>query len=176
MNARRASRLSRVVGSGTMQRRDFLFTMPAGAALALPGAALAQQSADIEAVTAAHHAFYRALSARDLEAMAALWSRRPDLVHAGPLSKAPIIGPREAVTDYFNTIFDYFSKIDVKADEIAAIRVGGDIAWLMGAESGTLTLAAGGESARFRGLVTNVYERTDGKWLLVAHHSSQVRD
>ena len=89
-----------------MNRRGFLTLFASGATPALFGIpARAQPATDIEEIKAAHLAVYKALSARDLDSMAALWSQKPAVTHIGPLSKTPMIGHREAVTDYFNTIF-----------------------------------------------------------------------
>ena len=44
-----------------------------------------QPATDIEEIKAAHLAFYKALSARDLDSMTALWSQKPTVAHIGPL-------------------------------------------------------------------------------------------
>jgi ketosteroid isomerase-like protein len=49
------------------------------------------------------------------------------------------------------------------------IHVNGDLAWEVGQESGTLKFNDGKEG-EVDFLVTNVYEKIDGRWLMVSHH------
>jgi hypothetical protein len=61
-----------------MNRRNVLAitaTFFTGLALAAISAG-AQEAADIEAVKAAHQSFYKALSARDVKAMEAVWANK----------------------------------------------------------------------------------------------------
>ncbi len=51
------------------------------------------------------------------------------------------------------------------------IRVGGDLAYEVGTESGEGTLA--GQKISFGQRVTNVYRREDGEWKVVHHHTDK---
>ena len=48
-------------------------------------------------------------------------------------------------------------------------HVNGNLAWEMGQEGGTLKLKDGKE-IKADYIVTNVYEKIDGRWLMVSHH------
>ncbi len=49
------------------------------------------------------------------------------------------------------------------------IHVNGNLAWEMGQESGTVILKDGKE-INIDIIVTNVYEKINGHWLMVSHH------
>jgi ketosteroid isomerase-like protein len=134
-------------------------------------AARAQQPPDAEAVRAAASAFYAALSARDIRAMEALWSRDADpmMIHpAGPHARAPAVG-WEAVRRSMEVVFARFAEFSVTLRD-PQVRVGQGGALLVG-----VTPVRGrtpdGEVA-YTALGTTVFERRDGRWLVVHHHAS----
>jgi ketosteroid isomerase-like protein len=49
------------------------------------------------------------------------------------------------------------------------IYVNGNLAWEIGQESGTPKMKDG-KDAPADYIVTNVYEKIDGRWLIVSHH------
>jgi ketosteroid isomerase-like protein len=49
------------------------------------------------------------------------------------------------------------------------IHVNGNLAWEMGQETGEQKMKDG-RSPKLDYLVTNVYEKIEGKWLMVSHH------
>src|SRR6267378_1435887 len=49
------------------------------------------------------------------------------------------------------------------------VHVNGNLAWEMGQETGEQKMKDG-RSPKLDYLVTNVYEKIDGKWLMVSHH------
>ena len=61
-----------------------------------------------------------------------------------------------------------FSKRDVTLSD-QHIHVNGNLAWEMGQESGTQKMKNSNE-APIDYIVTNVYEKIDGRWLIVSHH------
>ncbi len=126
------------------------------------------QATDVDEVKAASAAFYKALMAKDRgEAMAKVWAHTPYVTYVGPSSKAITVGWEE-VGKYWQGTEAVFSEIDVTLSD-QVIHVNGELAWEMGQESGTLKFADG-KQGKIDFLVTNVYEKLEGRWLMVSHH------
>ena len=49
------------------------------------------------------------------------------------------------------------------------IHVNGNLAWEMGQETGEVKMKDGA-TPKVDFIVTNVYEKLDGRWLMVSHH------
>ena len=144
-------------------------TMAAGLALMATAAA----ASDIDDVKAADQAFHVALSAMDGKAMAGIWAQKPYVTNIGPSSKAVDMGYEDAVTKWMATIVPArFSELKAQMTSIATIQVNGNIAWVIGTENATGKNKAG-EPLAFDLLVTNIYEKEDGKWLMVSHHAQR---
>ena len=147
-------------------------TLAAGLAL-MATAATAAAASDIDDVKAADQAFHVALSAMDGKAMAGIWAQKPYVTNIGPSSKAVDMGYEDAVTKWMATIVPArFSELKAQMTSIATIQVNGNIAWVIGTENATGKNKAG-EPLAFDLLVTNIYEKEDGKWLMVSHHAQR---
>ena len=129
-----------------------------------------QQSADAEGVRAAAAAFYAALSARDIRAMEALWSREADTLLIAPGGRSPVVG-WGAVRPSLKVIFARFTELSVSTGD-PQVRVGRDAA-LVVAVTPVRGRTPGGEVS-YTALGTTAFERRDGRWLVVHHHASQV--
>ena len=129
---------------------------------------LADPSADIEGVKAASKAFYQAVViVDDGTAMDKVWAHKPYVTYIGPKSTSIIVG-WDAQKQYwpeFNKPFDHRSVELVGAH----VRVVGDLAWEIGTETGQAHMKDG-TIVKVDWFVTNVYERIDGRWLMVSHH------
>ena len=126
------------------------------------------QANDVDGVKAASAGFYGALmEKRRGEAMASVWAHTPYVTYVGPSSKTITVG-WEAVAKYWQNTEAVFSGIDVTLSD-QLVHVNGELAWEMGQESGTITFADG-RQGKIDYLVTNVYEKLDGRWLMVSHH------
>ena len=152
-----------------MDRRNVLSlcTATALALTALPGHALAQ-TADVDAVKAASKAFYEALPILDNgEAMDKVWAHTNYVTYVGPRSKSIIVG-WDAQKKYWVDTNKLFS---VRAASLTDqhIHVNGNLAWEVGQETGE-TKMKDGAAAKIDFIVTNVYEKIDGRWLIVSHH------
>lgn len=155
-----------------MNRRSMLTLITTAVAwlwIALPPSnAAAQPAADMEGVKAASKAFYAALTVNDNgEAMSKVWAHTPYVTYVGPRSKSIIVG-WDALGKHWVETKGLFSQIDVTLSD-QHIHVNGNLAWEMGQESGTLKLKDGRDD-KVDGLVTNVCEKVDGRWLIVSHH------
>lgn len=137
--------------------------------LALPvSGALAQQPADIEGVKAASKAFYAVLPVLDDgTAMEKVWARRPYVTYVGPRSKSIIVG-WDAQKKYWEDFNKAFSQRSVSLVD-AHIHANGNLAWEIGVETGQAQMKDG-STRKVDWIVTNVYEKIDGRWLMVSHH------
>ncbi len=130
--------------------------------------ASAQQGADIDGVKAASKAFYEAVVVvDDGTAMEKVWAQAPYVTYVGPRSTAIIVG-WEAQKKYWTEFNKPFSQRTVALVH-AHVRVVGNLAWEIGTESG-LAQMKDGSTRKVDWIVTNVYEKIDGRWLTVSHH------
>jgi uncharacterized protein (TIGR02246 family) len=115
-------------------------------------------------------AFYAALEACDLDAMADLWehSDRVSVTHPGwPMLRgwAKVAGSWDAI--FRNTAYIQFVLTDEQ------VVVSGDTAWVT-LDENILQSAGSDELSGSRATATNVFVRERGEWLMVVHHSSPV--
>ena len=140
------------------------------ALIVLADSVAAQPSADVEGVKGASKAFFTALSLNvngNSAPMNEVWAHTPYVTYVGPRSKAVVVG-WDAVAKQWEKASERFTEINVTLSD-QHIHVNGDLAWEMGQESGSLKRVDGKEGT-IDYLVTNVYERIDGRWLMVSHH------
>ena len=137
--------------------------------LALPAnSAVAEQLGDIDGVKAASKAFYEAVVVvDDGAAMEKVWAQTPYVTYVGPRSTAVIVG-WEAQKRYWNEFNKPFLRRTVALVD-PQVRVVGNLAWEIGTESG-LAEMKDGNTRKVDWMVTNVYEKIDGRWLTVSHH------
>jgi ketosteroid isomerase-like protein len=131
----------------------------------------AQQKSEIETVAAANHAFDAAISGRDIKAMERVWAAEPYAIAVHPASKALIIGS-DAVRKSWEATFDRFAEISVSMKE-PQIHVAENVAWVVGMES-VQGKARNGDAVSFMAFTTNMYQKRDGRWLMVLHTTSRV--
>jgi ketosteroid isomerase-like protein len=152
-----------------MNRRSIL-SLSAITALGLallPSIAVAQQ-ADMEGVKAASKAFYAALAViDDGAAMEKVWAHTPYVTYVGPRSKSITVGWDAVKKAWVESNKRTSQRKSSLSDQ--QIHVNGNLAWEMGQETGENKLKDGtvGKTER---IATNVYEKIDGRWLMVSHH------
>src|SRR5215475_1404086 len=130
--------------------------------------ALGQEAADVEGVKAASKAFYAALAVLDNgEAMEKVWAHTPYVTYVGPRHTSVLVG-WDAQKKYWPEANNLFTQRRVTLSD-QHIHVNGNLAWEMGQETGEQKMKDG-RSPKLDYLVTNVYEKVDGKWLIVSHH------
>ena len=137
--------------------------------IALPASnAVAQPAADMEGVKAASKAFYAALAVIDNgETMEKVWAHTPYVTYVGPRAKSIIVG-WDAQKQYWVDTNKLFSQRNVTLSD-QQIHVNGNLAWEMGQETGDSKMKDG-STPKTDYIVTNVYEKIDGRWLTVSHH------
>ena len=129
-------------------------------------------SADNNAVRVANDAFYKALSAGSIEGISAACAHDDDVTALHEASKEVAIG-WQAVLDTWKAVpFDAFLELSVVMSH-PAIKVSGSIARVAGLENVKGKMKDGKEFA-WIALGTNIYEKRDGRWLMVHHHASKA--
>jgi len=132
------------------------------------------QTSDGEGVRTAVSAFYAALNARDIRAMEALWAPDADtvMIHpSGPYARAPAVG-LEAVRRSFGEAWPHFAEWSVAVNDMR-VRVGQGWAVVLATTPVHVKMRGGDAAHDYTALATIVYERRDGRWLIVHQHVSQ---
>ena len=133
--------------------------------------AIAQSAPDVDGVKEASKNFYAALAVLDNgEAMEKVWAHTPYVTYVGPRSKTIIVG-WDAQKKYWEEVDKLFLKRKVTLVD-QHIHVNGNLAWEMGQETGEVgdTQMKDGPPSRADLIATNVYEKLNGRWLIVSHH------
>ena len=133
------------------------------------GSARAQLNTEVADVTAANNAFYTALSALDAAAMEKVWAHESYVTNIAPPSKAVAIGSAAVQGSYRDGPIARNAQMSIKPVE-TQIHINGNVAWVVGGETYDTKLKDG-TSVAGTNFVTNVFEKTDGRWLMVSHHA-----
>jgi ketosteroid isomerase-like protein len=137
------------------------------------GGAVAQETSDVEKVKAASQAFYAALNARDQNAMAKVYAHTPYVAYIPPVGSDIAVG-WEAVNKTWEEVFQKVtSKIDMSYNRAGGPQIDGNLAWEVGTERGPVTFADG-KTVDFGVLSTNIYQKIDGRWLMISHQAGQI--
>ena len=112
-------------------------------------------------------AFYHAFQELDTELMAQVWSDLPEsaCVHPG----GDLLRGRSAVLQSWSEIFASAGRPSVSFRTLQTTR-SGDIAIHLVEE--IIRPGSNPDSASSRVLATNIYQRTDEGWSMMAHHAS----
>jgi ketosteroid isomerase-like protein len=143
-----------------------------GIAFAQSGA-IAQQSSDVEAVKAASQAFYAALNARDPSAMAKVYAHTPYVAYIPPVGSEVAVGWEAVNKSWEEVLLKVTSKIDMSYKRAGEPQIDGNLAWEVGNERGPVTFGDG-KAVDFAVLSTNIYQKIDGRWLMISHQAGQI--
>ena len=124
---------------------------------------------DLEAVLEANAAFYRAFESLEMTQMEKVWLRAPYIkcVHPGwalLVGWGPVMESWSRI--FSGTLAMRFGLADVQ------VEVKNDLAWVVLTE----VIESRHREGKLVGRVqaTNLFERRDGRWMLVHHHGSRV--
>ncbi len=123
----------------------------------------------IEEVEQANEAFYRAFESLDIKKMDEVWVREDYVtcIHPGWSLRSGWPTVRDSWVMIFNNTFTMrFRLSDIM------VQVAGDVAWVLCTEN--ITNSPEGDGQESRVLATNLYERQQGRWLMIHHHGSPV--
>jgi ketosteroid isomerase-like protein len=129
----------------------------------------APATTDTEAVRRANLAFYRAFESLEPEKMEAVWVRsaRAQCTHPGWRRLVGFAAVMRSWEQIFESAFEM--KFELTGVEVS---VCGDLAWVVCTENITSRTYDGVSRSAVE--ATNVFERREGRWLLVHHHGSPV--
>jgi ketosteroid isomerase-like protein len=133
------------------------------------GSAHAQAPADFESIHATSQSFVAAIRARDIEAMDKVWRHESYASFIGPLSTTVVVG-WEGVRKAWQMRFGQFDRVTISTMD-PHVHISGEVAWVVGIEKVEL-LRKDGKTIGFDAFVTNVLEKKDGRWLMVAHQAT----
>jgi ketosteroid isomerase-like protein len=123
----------------------------------------------IEAVTLTNAAFYKAFESLDISHMDRVWANAEYVtcIHPGWTLRVGWPAVRDSWVLIFNNTFSMtFQLTDLQ------VQVSEDLGWVICTEN--IITRQGDESLESRVLATNLYERIDGRWLMIHHHGSPV--
>jgi len=123
----------------------------------------------VEGVKGASKDFYAALNIIDSgEAMEKVWAHTPYVTYVGPRAKSSIIVGWDALKKYWQDTNKLFTERKVTLTD-QHIHANGNMAYEMGQETGDQKMKDG-SSSKVDFFVTNVYEKLDGRWVIISHH------
>jgi ketosteroid isomerase-like protein len=98
-----------------------------------------------------------------------VWAHESYATFIGPLSTTVVVG-WDGVRKAWEMRFGQFDRVTISLAE-SHVRTNGNVAWAVGIEKVEL-LRKDGKTLSFDAFVTNVFEKTDGSWLLVSHQAT----
>ena len=152
-----------------MMKRILTFAMlvPLFACATTAPATTQSPSADVSAIRALEEQERLAVLNRDMEKLQGLWAA--EFMVNSPFNQ--ISSNRAVVVDLMRQGLIHYSSFDRNIEQL---RVAGDVAIVMGAETirptGTATLANQTVRRRF----THIWQKHDGKWRLIARHANNI--
>jgi ketosteroid isomerase-like protein len=129
-------------------------------------------ASDADKVLAANAAYYRALSARDLQAMAEIWTGANDnILIAPPVDPLTHIG-WDAIKRNWERYWPQFESYSVSMAE-PTVNVNGPVAWVHGIETAKRRTKAGKRSSSTNH-GTNIFVKDGERWRMVFHQAALI--
>ncbi len=122
-------------------------------------------------VVAANKAVEDSFSRLDIAAIEGTWDHNESVSVIHPSSKSPVIGWQTVQKTYADHPARYNDF--VVAMENPHVTVSGNAAWVIGIEK-VYAHRKNGDLLDIAALTTNIFQKHDGKWLLVHHHASRM--
>jgi ketosteroid isomerase-like protein len=132
------------------------------------GASFGQQ-ADVKAAIEAYHS---ALEAVDASKMEPLWAHDANVLLVNPANKSISVG-WDAVKENWEKMYNGVSELKLTQTDGPHIQVNGEVAWSMGMVNAEGKLKSG-TAISAPTFETDVFEKRNGKWLLVSHIASSA--
>jgi ketosteroid isomerase-like protein len=130
------------------------------------------QSADLQAVHAANTAFYTALSARDVTAMAKVYAHDDFVMVVSPNGKPE--GPGwPAVEAWAKDLATLYTKLEVKPVD-PHVHINGSVAWVAVTERVNFT-QNNGQPVELTITATNIFEKHGDRWLMTQHQPTLLQ-
>lgn len=122
-------------------------------------------------VVAANERFYAALEDADLAIMEDIWLAADWVMCVHP-GWEPIAG-WEGVRDSWRRIFENTSGMSVTPSDLR-LHITGDLAWVSCTENLVVFLESSPTPVTAATTATNLFQRIDGRWLMIHHHASSM--
>ena len=122
----------------------------------------------------ANDAFYKALSGGSIEGISAAYAHDTDVTALHEDSKEVAVGWQAVLASWKAVPFDAFSELSVTMSD-PVIKISGSSARVVGFEKVHGKMKDGREFA-WTALGTNIYEKREGRWLMVHHHASKAAE
>jgi ketosteroid isomerase-like protein len=132
----------------------------------------ARASPEIEKLKAANLAYYKALSARDISAMAQVWTCAGDNILIAPPENAREHVGWTAIRRNWERYWPTFDQFSVSM-KVNKINVSGPVAWVHGIEK-TRWRKKTGEVSSSRNFGTNIFINRNGHWQMVFHQAAAI--
>jgi ketosteroid isomerase-like protein len=123
----------------------------------------------IEEVTRTNQEFYDAFESLDIARMDRVWAHQDYVTCIHPGWALRVGWPE--VRDSWVLIFNNTFSMKFELTEIQ-VQVAGDLAWVICTEN--ITSRQGENTQESQVLATNLYERINGRWVIIHHHGSPV--
>lgn len=137
------------------------------------GCSIAQaQQSEFDQVKAAIAAYHAALEALDAAKMAPLWVHDQSVMVVNPRDKAVAVGWPAVQKDWEET---FAPEAELKVTQVDGpyIHLSGNVATSVGIVDSAIKLKSG-QAINASTFQTDVFEKQDGKWLLVSHMAWRV--
>jgi ketosteroid isomerase-like protein len=132
----------------------------------------AKQSSEISKVKAGNLAYYKALSARDLRAMEAVWTCAADnILIAPPVDPHSHVG-WAAIKRYWEAYWPAFDQFSVSM-RVTNVNISGPVAWVHGVETSRRRKKTG-EASSSRSYGTKIFVNREGRWRMTFHQSGVI--
>jgi ketosteroid isomerase-like protein len=129
-------------------------------------------SAETGKVTAVNLAYYKALSARDLRAMEAVWTCAADNILIAPPGNPHAHVGWTAIKRNWEAYWPTFDQFRVSM-RVTKVNIGGPVAWVHGIETSRRRKKTG-EVSNSRNFGTNIFVNRDGRWMMAFHQSAVI--
>lgn len=123
-------------------------------------------------VKAANQAYYDALSARDLTAMAQVWDISAEATNIAPPTRPVAHVGWPAVRRNYEQFWSTLSRLTVAMPD-PAITIHGDVAWVHGVEQ-TRRIAVNGAVSGGHNYGTSIFIRRDDRWRMMFHQAAVI--
>lgn len=124
-------------------------------------------------VLAANTAFDIAVSNRSMDQLDPLWAHDGSVTIIHPSSKAPLVGWEAVRKSWAEGTLARFSELSVSMPN-PDVRISGSTAIAVGVEIVKGKRSDNGAAVEFAALTTNVYEKRDGRWVMIHHNGSRL--
>jgi ketosteroid isomerase-like protein len=127
---------------------------------------------EINKIKASNEAYYKALSARDMQAMEKVWTCAADNILIAPPGNPRVYVGWSAIKRNWAAYWPRFASYRVTM-RVSKVNVSGPVAWVHGIETSDRRTISG-EVSSSQNYGTNIFVHRNGRWLMVFHQAAAV--